>query len=68
MIIIRPHDSDWQTIQDETGDATRAPREMDKYFARVERWRHRSAAAASHGRPIYMISEKAAHAILADAT
>jgi choline dehydrogenase len=50
MIIIRPHDSDWQTIQDETGDATWAPREMDKYFARVERWRHRSAAAASHGR------------------
>ena len=50
MIIIRPHDSDWETIRDATGDDSWAPREMDKYFGRVERWRHRSASAASHGK------------------
>ena len=50
MIIIRPHDSDWRTIQKATGDATWAPREMDKYFARVERWHDRAASASGHGK------------------
>src|SRR5882724_4083473 len=31
MIIIRPHDSDWQTICDATGDATWAPEKMNEY-------------------------------------
>lgn len=47
---IEPHDSDWQTIQDSTGDATWAPREMDKYFARVERWQDSACFAAGHGK------------------
>jgi len=49
MIIIRPHDSDWQTICDATGDASWAPREMNNYFARVERWQYSAGAAAGHG-------------------
>src|SRR5688572_26414496 len=49
MIIIRPHDSDWQTVVDATGDRSWAPREMDKYFARVENWRHRHASSSGHG-------------------
>jgi choline dehydrogenase len=50
MIIIRPHDSDWQTIADATGDSSWAPREMDEYFAKVEDWRHPSASSAGHGK------------------
>jgi len=50
MIIIRPHDSDWQTIADSTGDGSWAPRKMDEYFARVENWRHTAASAAGHGK------------------
>lgn len=50
MIIIRPHDSDWQAVVDETGDQTWSPRDMDKYFAKVERWRHASASSAGHGK------------------
>lgn len=50
MIIIRPHDSDWRTIEEETGDDSWAPREMDKYFARVERWHESCCAASGHGR------------------
>jgi choline dehydrogenase len=50
MIIIRPHDSDWQAIQDATGDKSWAAREMDKYFARVERWQRPTATAAGHGK------------------
>jgi choline dehydrogenase len=49
MIIIRPHDSDWQTVVDATGDKSWAPREMDKYFAKVEHWRHRHATSSGHG-------------------
>jgi choline dehydrogenase len=37
MIIIRPHNSDWQAIHDATGDASWAPAEMNKYFEKVER-------------------------------
>jgi choline dehydrogenase len=50
MIIIRPHDSDWETIQQATGDASWAPRKMDKYFARVERWQNGATKAAGHGK------------------
>jgi choline dehydrogenase len=50
MIIIRPHDSDWQTICDATGDVTWAPDKMNEYFARVERWQYCAGAAAGHGK------------------
>jgi len=50
MIIIRPHDSDWQTIRDATGDDSWTPRKMDKYFAKVERWQQTSAASSGHGK------------------
>ena len=50
MIIIRPHDSDWQTIRDATGDDSWTPRTMDKYFAKVERWQQTSAASSGHGK------------------
>lgn len=50
MIIIRPHDSDWQTIADATGDGSWAPRKMDEYFAQVENWRHPSASSSGHGK------------------
>ena len=49
MIIIRPHDSDWQTISDATGDKSWAPAEMNKYFARVERCLYRADSAGGHG-------------------
>ncbi len=49
MIIIRPHDSDWQVIQDATGDASWAPQEMHKYFARVEHWQHSACTGSGHG-------------------
>jgi choline dehydrogenase len=50
MIIIRPHDSDWQSIRDATGDDTWAPEKMNEYFARVERWQYRSGSATGHGK------------------
>jgi choline dehydrogenase len=50
MIIIRPHDSDWEAIRNATGDETWAPRQMDQYFARVERWQNSAASAAGHGK------------------
>ena len=49
MIIVRPHDSDWQEIWDVTGDASWAPREMDKYFSRVEKCLYRSDSTGGHG-------------------
>ena len=49
MIIIRPHDSDWEVIEKATGDETWGPREMDKYFARVERWHIHATPDAGHG-------------------
>ncbi len=48
MIIIRPHDSDWQTIRDATGDASWVPGEMTKYFARVENCLYRDGSGG-HG-------------------
>ena len=50
MIIIRPHDSDWQTISDATGDKSWAPEEMNKYFARVERCLYRPGSTGGHGK------------------
>jgi choline dehydrogenase len=50
MIIIRPHDSDWKTISDATGDRSWTPEEMNKYFARVERCLYRVDSAGDHGK------------------
>jgi choline dehydrogenase len=50
MIIIRPHESDWQTIADATGDDSWAPQKMNDYFARVERWHESACSASGHGR------------------
>src|SRR5215467_9306912 len=50
MIIIRPHDSDWQAIRDATGDASWAPEKMNEYFARVERWQYSAGTASGHGK------------------
>jgi choline dehydrogenase len=50
MIIIRPHASDWRSIQDATGDPTWAPEKMNQYFARVEHWQHAANAASGHGK------------------
>jgi choline dehydrogenase-like flavoprotein len=50
MIIIRPHDSDWQTISDATGDRSWVPEEMNKYFARVEQCLYRDDSAGGHGK------------------
>src|SRR5215831_13340272 len=49
MIIIRPHDSDWQAIRDATGDDSWAPERMHQYFARVERCLYRDDTAGGHG-------------------
>ena len=45
MIIIRPHDSDWQAIRDATGDPSWAPAAMNQYFARVERCHYRDGGS-----------------------
>jgi choline dehydrogenase len=50
MIIIRPHESDWRTIQDATKDPSWAPHEMNKYFARVERWQYSAPSLSGHGK------------------
>jgi choline dehydrogenase len=50
MIIIRPHDSDWQAIRDATGDASWSPAEMNAYFARVERCLYRGGSEGGHGK------------------
>jgi choline dehydrogenase len=51
MIIIRPHNSDWQTIADETGDASWAPASMNKYFERVEHYLYLpSGSGGGHGK------------------
>ena len=50
MIIIRPHDSDWQAVRDATRDGSWAPAEMNKYFARVERCLYRDGSTGGHGK------------------
>jgi choline dehydrogenase len=49
MIIIRPHDSDWKTIVDATGDESWSPEKMNGYFARVERWQYSADSGSGHG-------------------
>lgn len=41
MIFVYPHDEDWQTIQDLTGDASWAPDRMRTYFERLEHCNYR---------------------------
>ena len=50
MIIVYPHDSDWQHIADLTGDASWAPDHMRKYFELLERCTYsNNPAAERHG-------------------
>jgi choline dehydrogenase len=41
MILMYPDDQDWRTIQDLTGDASWSPRNMRRYFQRLEDCGHR---------------------------
>jgi choline dehydrogenase-like flavoprotein len=41
MILVYPHNEDWQEIADATGDASWSPVEMRKYFERLENCHHR---------------------------
>ena len=41
MIIIRPHNSDWDGIADTTGDPSWRAKAMRRYFQRIERCGHR---------------------------
>ena len=55
MIIIRPHDSDWETIRKATGDDSWSPHAMDEYFVKVERCLYTGSdgdkgSEAKHGR------------------
>ena len=50
MIIIRPHDSDWDAIGATTGDPSWAPGAMNTYFARVERCLYRDGSTGGHGK------------------
>ena len=45
MIFMPPHDADWDDIAAITGDASGAPRDMRRYFQRLEDCRHRPAVA-----------------------
>ena len=68
MIFVYPHDEDWQTIQDLTGDASWAPERMRSYFERLENCNYRpldrTAAElgvnpARHGFSGWLSTEKA---------
>ncbi len=41
MILVYPHNADWDYIRDLTGDSSWAAARMRKYFERIERCRHR---------------------------
>jgi choline dehydrogenase len=41
MILVYPHNQDWQEIADATGDASWAPDHMRKYFEKLENCHHR---------------------------
>lgn len=41
MILVCPHDADWEAIARETGDPSWSPANMHAYFRRLERCRHR---------------------------
>ncbi|KAL0256749.1 hypothetical protein SLS55_009146 [Diplodia seriata] len=49
LITIYPHESDWQYIQNITGDSTWAPDNMRKYFQRLEKSRYLPNAISGHG-------------------
>src|SRR5215510_15945409 len=49
MIIVRPHDSDWNAIQAATGDESWAAAHMNQYFARVEDCHYRVGEIGGHG-------------------
>lgn len=42
MIVVRPHNADWNHIWETMGDPSWRASEMHKYFRRLERCRHRS--------------------------
>ena len=41
MIMVYPHNEDWQYIEDITGDSSWSPKQMRKYFERLENCEHR---------------------------
>ncbi|KAJ4400330.1 hypothetical protein N0V91_008789 [Didymella pomorum] len=49
LITIYPYKSDWQHIQDITGDATWAPSNMRKYYERLEKSRYLPSSVVGHG-------------------
>ncbi|KAF2994252.1 hypothetical protein E8E13_001371 [Curvularia kusanoi] len=49
LITIYPYKSDWQYIQDITGDATWAPNAMRKYYERLEKNRYLPSSIVGHG-------------------
>jgi choline dehydrogenase len=49
LITIYPYRSDWQYIQDITGDSSWAPDNMRKYFERIEKSRYLPNSIVGHG-------------------
>ncbi|KAF2123896.1 GMC oxidoreductase [Dothidotthia symphoricarpi CBS 119687] len=49
LITTYPYNSDWQYIQDITGDASWAPDNMRKYFERLEKSRYLPSSIVGHG-------------------
>ncbi|KAH5672253.1 hypothetical protein HBI23_063130 [Parastagonospora nodorum] len=49
LITIKPFNSDWDYIQRITGDASWAPKNMQKYFERIERSRYLPSSIVGHG-------------------
>jgi choline dehydrogenase len=49
LITILPYNSDWQNIQRITGDDSWAPKNMRKYYERLEKSRYLPSSIAGHG-------------------
>jgi choline dehydrogenase len=49
LVVILPHDSDWQHIVDVTGDESWAPKQMRRYFERLERCHYVPKDTSGHG-------------------
>jgi choline dehydrogenase len=49
LITILPYNSDWQNIQQITGDDSWAPNNMRKYYERLEKSRYLPSSIAGHG-------------------
>lgn len=49
LITIYPYRSDWQHLQDITGDSSWAPNNMRKYFERIEKSRYLPNSIVGHG-------------------